>query len=214
MSDPLPEITTSSVRAVQLALFDEDFNLGPELRTFAHVYLENGYDATAAVLAVRPHLGRDSAVTLANRWLGTRQPTKGSGKGKGKSEGNAELLRYISWMQARATLRAELTEAELIEKSRRVFLHAVGDLAVPKTIFQRDRLPYDAWVREPNLSAANQSIENLRKLGGFGQDDGATVTVNASLATLTELDENERAVLGELVKRRAQRIAPDTQDAD
>jgi hypothetical protein len=171
------------VRAVQLSLFDEDFAIDEEMREFAHLYIANGFDGTAAMMHIRPHLSRDAAVTAVHRWLGTRRPSK-SGVRKGK--GHPELLRYISWRQAQVALRAELTEDELVAMSRRVYMHAVGDVPVTKTVYRQDGPPSDHLVCEPNLAAANTAVENLRKIGGFGKEGEQVGAGGTPLFTPTE----------------------------
>ncbi len=159
------------IRAVQHALFDEDFNLSVDEMAFAHAYLSNGGNGSAAMAEVFPHLPPASAKVKSSRWLGT--PRKGPV--------NPELVRYIEWRKAKIAFRAKLTEDELVEKARRVYLHGVGDMAVRKTRFLHAKKEDEAAgeddgesnvvetpVFEPNLSAANAAIELLRKIGGFG----------------------------------------------
>ena len=157
MSD-LDQLPTPRVRAVQLALFDEDFDLDDEQRAFANQFVVSGGDGTQAMAATRPSLTTDSARRTAARWL---DPT---------NKKNAELLRYIAWCRAQARLRAELTEVELIAATRRILAHAMGDEPLAKTIVFKDGGTKDKFVREPSLTAANAAVELLRKIGGIGKD--------------------------------------------
>lgn len=195
MSETAEQLAPTRIRAVQLALFDEDFALDAEKRAFAHEFLRNGQDGTAAVMAVRPHLSREAAAVAANRWLGTRRP----GKGGAKADGDPEIRRYLEWMQARAALRAEITLEELAEKSRRVYHHAIGDLPVRRSVFPKDGgRPSLLEVVEPNLPAANTAIETLRKLGGIGKD----LTPAGQQEAVATMSQTERAAkLAALLER-------------
>jgi hypothetical protein len=200
MSESAQPLPVPAVRAVQLALFDEDFALDDEKREFAHRYVATKGDGIAAVLAIRPTITPESARRTADRWLDPQ----------GKK--NAELLRYISWCRAQARLRAELTEVELIAATRRILAHALGDEPIAKTLVFKDGGVKDSYVREPSLSAANTAVEELRKLGGFGRDldpmqvtATATATASASgaLEALAGLEPDELATLRAMIERRA-----------
>ena len=157
---------SSIVRHIQLALFEEDFSVSPADRRFVDAWLANGGNATQAMQAARPDLKKESAKRRAIRKLRADDPA------------NAELLRYRDWKQAQLVMRSQLTEDELIEKARRIYLHGVGDLPMRKSMVARSEggtiTVEDIEVREPSLTAANTAVETLRKLGGFGKDDTAT----------------------------------------
>lgn len=157
------QVTASAVRAIQFSLFDEDFNLDEEQRAFVAEYLANGGDRIAAMLKIRPRLTRSGARDRSYAWLGAEPPTE-------KYPGNPEIRRYLSWKQAQIRLHEHLTETELVGKARRIYLHAVGDAPLRKTLVSRDGGMKDRDVYEPNLGAANTAVETLRKLGGFGRD--------------------------------------------
>jgi hypothetical protein len=157
---------SSIVRNLQLALFEEDFAVSPGDRRFIDEWLVNGGNQTAAMQAARPDLKRNSAKVRAVRKLNAEDP------------GNAELMRYRDWKQAQLVLLSQLTEDELVEKARRIYLHGVGDLPMLKSLVSRSEggtvTVDEVEVREPSLSAANTAVELLRKLGGFGKDAEAT----------------------------------------
>ena len=157
---------SSIVRHLQLALFEEDFDVSPADRRFVDAWLLNGGNATLAMQAARPDLKRDSAKRRAIRKLNPEDPA------------NSELRRYRDWKQAQLVMRSQLTEDELVEKARRIYLHGVGDLPMRKSLVFRSEggtvTVDEVKVREPSLSAANTAVELLRKLGGFGKDETAT----------------------------------------
>lgn len=146
---------STTLRQIQLALFEEDFDLAEWERVFADEWLVNGNKPQAAMLVARPSLKPDSARVMGIRAL--KKP---------------EVERYLDWKRAQLVMRSGLTEGELVEKARRVFLHGVGDLPLRKSNVVRlddgTALVEDLEVRDPSLPAANAALELLRKIGGFG----------------------------------------------
>lgn len=168
---------SQTLRHVQLALFEEDFALSEAERAFAEEMLVNGEKRMEAARVARPQLKQGSACVQANRWMR-----------------NPEVLRYMDWRRSQLVLRARLTEDELVEKARRVYLAAMGDLPVRKSLVQRseegDVQVEDLEIRDPSLSAANTAIETLRKIGGFGVE--RTETRHSGSVALGELSDEER----------------------
>lgn len=194
-------MTTESniARQYQYALFDEDFDVSPGDRAFVDAYLANGGNGTDAMRTARPHLTPRSAKSGASRKLAEANDPK------------SELHRYLLWKQAKLVMESNLTAGELIGKTRRVYLHAVGDLPLRKSLVTRDEEGgvsiADIEIREPSLSAANTAIETLRKIGGFGVER-SEVRLDGDLA-IAGLSEAEReARLAELA-RKAGLIVPE-----
>ena len=135
-------------------------------RAFVDAYLANGGVIGEAMRTIKPHLTVRSAAVSGSRKL-AQANTSGT-----------ELNRYLLWRQASLAMESNLTAGELIAKSRRVYMHAVGDLPMRKSLVSRsesgDVAVDEVEVREPSLTAANTAIETLRKIGGFGKDDTAT----------------------------------------
>jgi hypothetical protein len=181
-------LSSKTVRNIQLALFDEDFDLDPEQRAFIDELIANGGNRRGAMLAARPALSPKSADVIAKRQLA-----------------KPEVQRYLLWRQAQCVLRSQLTEDELVEKSRRVYLAAMGELPLRKTIVQRGEdgtlTAEDVDIRDPSLTAANTAIETLRKLGGFGLE--RTETRMSGSVALAELSDEEREARLEQLARKA-----------
>lgn len=149
--------TIEQLQPVQQVLFEESFGLEAWQIQFVHTYIENGGDGPAAYLAAKPGVKRSTAKSESCRMLAK----------------NDEVKRYLRRRLAEVSWRQQLTEDELVAKSRRVYDHAVGDQPVAKSLVSKEGKIQDVQVREPNLTAANTAVETLRKLGGFGdRDDG------------------------------------------
>ena len=184
------------LRHVQLALFEEDFDLADYERAFAEELLVNGGKKQEAMQVARPDLRPASAGVVANRAL--KRP---------------EVLRYLDWRRSQLVLRARLTEDELIEKARRVYLAAMGELPVRKSLVQRSEegavQVEDLEIRDPSLSAANTAIETLRKIGGFGVE--RTETRHSGSVALGELsDEELETRLQDLARKAGFVLSPTT----
>lgn len=170
----------SRLEAVQLALFDKDFNISDRDMRFVDQLLANGEKKAEAMRTVRPNLSMHSAGVRAAEAL--RKP---------------EVLRYLDWRRAQMVLRAELTQDEVIAKARRVYHAGMGDFAVPYTPPKAKDGEY-IMARMPNLSAANTAVETLRKVGQFGGDT-VDMRVAAAVARVESLaDEDAEARLEEL----------------
>lgn len=179
--DTTDDRQTSVLRSLQLALFDEDFCLDQQDRTFVHVFLRNGGNATVAAKEANPALTEKSAKQTGHRMRKRLFPKPGDEK-----PADEELRRYFRWKQAHLLMREGVTEGEVVANARRTIKHGLGDWPIRKTLTDAtydDRgkkdgqYVRDAEVYEPNLAAANAANELLRKIGGFGKDTDDAITV-------------------------------------
>lgn len=167
----IPERDKVDLSIVQQALYGDEFELTEVQRQLADLYIKTGNMRTVGH-KLRPDTKRGVAYQWARRIL--LKP---------------EVVAYMKWRRAQMLLRTAVTDAELIEMERRVYLHATGRAKINKTVVSTspetgETIATDLEVYDPSLPTANAAVETMRKIAGIGLER-KEVNVNATLADLS-----------------------------
>ena len=145
--------TTDPIVAYQQGFLAE-WNLRDDEVAFAQEYVANGLDGKAAYLAVKPGVTPGTAAKQACVWL----------------KKNNELRRYIEFLKGKAAMRAEVTAAEFLEKTRRLYHQCSGDIPVTETVNDEEGMPVDVKRKVFHPGGAGKAVEMLGRYAGVFVD--------------------------------------------
>ena len=144
-----------NLSVIEQVLYGDEFRLTVRQRTFCDALHEHGYDPQRAYAAAFPEDAKKGVRHVRGR---TKQIM-----------GSKGVSTYIKWRQSQLALRAAVTDSELFEKERVVYLQAVGALRQQESFVKFDKkgkpVTHDVQVYKPSAQAANSAVSCWTSFG-------------------------------------------------